>query len=498
MLWSLFSYALLLIFGIFLRRFLLQQFETEIIGYEGVIADIFSFIALADFGLDSLFNYRLYQAFAKEDKDRINKLANMYKLLWNLLGVAVMAMCVVLYISLPLIFKGKINNWPIFRISFILYALSVLSTYFLGYWRTILTASQKEYKAIRIETVINFVAFGCKALSLLIFKNYVLYLVLNAFFIILSKALVYFISKKEFSFFHSEKTDFSEFTAEGMIAEGPQLIMIKTADVVNWSSANLFTSLLINVSTAAMYSNYAIIGGAVWSAIASFLRPIRSTLADMLYKEEKDVSFAFYKTMDLACFFLATIMLVCYSVVFQPAIIFFFGEEFLLPMSFVYAYAFLYYLAAKSEATNSFRECFGDYKTESIFSLIAVLVMIVISTILSRLVGVGGIMISISVSYIVIWHSRKIILMKKFFKHSLLRSWLIEAAYLLLATIELVITVVLTKNISTSFMGMLIRAIIGVLIPTSINIILFRNSDLMKTVINFIKSKIFKKQHEEE
>ena len=66
MLWSLFSYGLLLIFGIFIRRFLLQQFETEIIGYEGVIADIFSFIALADFGLDSLFNYRLYKAFAEE------------------------------------------------------------------------------------------------------------------------------------------------------------------------------------------------------------------------------------------------------------------------------------------------------------------------------------------------------------------------------------------------------------------------------------------------
>ena len=34
MLYSLFSYALLLIFGIIIRRFLLQQFNTEIVGYE--------------------------------------------------------------------------------------------------------------------------------------------------------------------------------------------------------------------------------------------------------------------------------------------------------------------------------------------------------------------------------------------------------------------------------------------------------------------------------
>ena len=489
MLWSLFSYALLLFFGIVLRRLLLQNFDTEVIGYEGVIADMFSFIALADFGLDSLFNYRLYEAFAGNDNNRINKLSNMYKKLWNTLGFIVFAICTVLYFFLPNIFEGKINNWGIFRINFVLYAISVLSTYFLGYWRTILTASQKEYKAVKVETTINFVAFFLKLVSLLLFKDFILYLIINVLCILLSKFLIYIVTKKEFSFFHKVDVDASEFIDEGMISECPQLIMIKTADVVNWSSTNLFTSLLINIKTSALFMNYSIIGSAVWSAIASFLRPIRSTLADMIYKEDKEETFEFFKIMDLACFFIATIILVCYSVVFQPAIKMFFGEEYLLSSTFVYVYAVLYYFAAKTEATNSFRECLGDYKEESIYSFFAVITVIVLSYLLSKKLGLSGIILSTIISYLIVLHSRKNVLIKKFYNHSLLESWSSELMYFLLALIELSIAVLFTNKLSLDFFDMIIRGIIGVLVPTIINVIVFRKSRLLDMVINTVKNR---------
>ena len=115
MFYSLFSYVLLLIFGIIIRRFLLQQFDTEIVGYEGIIADMFSYVALADFGLDALFNYRLYEAFAKDDKERVNKLSNMYRILWNFLGMIVMIISIILFFSLNGIFTNKVNNWKVFN-----------------------------------------------------------------------------------------------------------------------------------------------------------------------------------------------------------------------------------------------------------------------------------------------------------------------------------------------------------------------------------------------
>ena len=492
MLYSFFSYALLLIFGIIIRRFLLQSFDTEIVGYEGVIADMFSFIALADFGLDSLFNYRLYEAFAKDDNDRINKLSNMYRTLWNSLGSLVSFICIVLFFILPYIFAGKISNWTVFRINFILYSLSALSTYFFGYWRSILTASQQEYKAIRIETIINFVGFVLKLLVLIFTRNFVLYLLVNTSLLILSKILVYLISKKEFSYVKKEKTSFSEFKDEGMLKETSQLIMIKTADVVNWSSANLFISLLLNVNTAALYFNYAIIGSAVWSAIANFLRPIKSTLADMIYKEEKEVSYSFFKVIDVACFFLGTILLSSYTIVFEPAIIFFFGSKFLLPMEFVIAYSLLYYFAAKSEATNCFRECFGDYKTESVFSFVAIIVAISVSIVLSKLIGLPGIIIATICSYLIIWHSRKMIVIKKFYNLSLLKSWLNELLFVLLALAELGLCYFISKYLPVDFFGMILRGVVGVVLPTIINIIIFRKSQFIDMLKNFVKDRFIK------
>ena len=493
MLYSLFSYALLLIFGIIIRRFLLQQFNTEIVGYEGIIADMFSYVALADFGLDALFNYRLYEAFAKDDKERVNKLSNMYRTLWNSLGLIVMIICIILFFSLNSIFKGKVNNWDVFKINFILYSLSSLSTYFLGYWRSILTACQKEYKAIRIETILNFIGFGTKLIVLIFTKNFVLYLLVNTAFILLNKLIVYLISKKEFSYFKKEKTTLSEFKKEGMLKECSQLIMIKTADVVNWSSTNLFISLLLNVNSATLYFNYAIIGSAIWSAIANFIRPIKSTLADLIYKESKEDSYNFYKVMDVGCFFLGVIILIGYATVFQSAIIFFFGEEYLLPLSFVYAYAFLYYFAAKSEATNLFRECFGDYKMESIFSFIAIVTAFILLIVLSKQLGVAGIIISTILSYLIIWHARKVIVISKFYNLSLLKSWLNELLYVILAAVELFICIKITDFIPLNFIGMMLRGIISVIVPTIINLIIFRKSQFMDTLktyaLNFISNR---------
>ena len=485
MFWSLFSYALLLAFGIIIRRFLLQQFDTEIVGYEGIIADMFSYVALADFGLDALFNYRLYEAFARDDKERVNRLSNMYRTLWNSLGMIVMIICIILFFSLNTIFTGKVNNWDVFKINFILYSLSSLSTYFLGYWRSILTACQQEYKAIRIETVLNFVGFATKLIVLITTRNFVLYLLVNTAFILLSKLIVYLISKKEFSYFRPEKTTLSEFKEEGMLKECSQLIMIKTADVVNWSSTNLFISLLLNVNTATLYFNYAIIGSAIWSAIANFIRPIKSTLADLIYKESKEDSYNFYKVMDVGCFFLAVIILIGYATVFQPAIIFFFGEEYLLPLSFVYAYAFLYYVAAKSEATNLFRECFGDYKMESIFSFIAIVVAFGLLVFLSGKLGVAGIIISTIISYMIIWHARKVIVISKFYDLSLLRSWLNELLFVLLGAIELFICIKITDFISMNFIGMLLRGMISIIVPTLINLIIFRKSQFIDTLKSY-------------
>ena len=493
MLYSLFSYALLLIFGIIIRRFLLQQFDTEIVGYEGIIADLFSYVALADFGLDALFNYRLYEAFAKDDKDRVNKLSNMYRTLWNFLGIIVMVICTILFFSLNSIFAGKVNNWDIFKINFILYSLSSLSTYFLGYWRSILTACQKEYKAIKVETILNFISFAIKLIVLLFTKNFVLYLLVNTFFILLSKLIVYLISKKEFTYYQPVKTSLSEFKKEGMLKECSQLIMIKTADVVNWSSTNLFISLLLNVNNATLYFNYAIIGSAIWSAIANFIRPIKSTLADLIYKESKEDSYNFYKVMDVGCFFLAVVILIGYATVFQSAIIFFFGEQYLLPLSFVYAYSFLYYFAAKSEATNLFRECFGDYKMESIFSFIAIITAFVLLVFLSKQFGVAGIILSTMISYLIIWHARKIIVISKFYNLSLIESWFNELLYVLLAASELFICIKITAFIPMNFIGMLIRGMISIILPTLINMIIFRKSQFMDTlktyILNFISSR---------
>lgn len=61
--------------------------------------------------------------------------------------------------------------------------------------------------------------------------------------------------------------------------------------------------------------------------------------------------------------------------------------------------------------------------------------------------------------------------------------------YFLLALIELSIAVLFTNKLSLDFFDMIIRGIIGVLVPTIINIVVFRKSRLLDMVINTVKNR---------
>ena len=75
------SYLLLSVLAIFVRKTFLWLLPIEFLGYEGLFGNIFSLIAIADLGIESIILYRLFPAFVKKKHDDINRLMRIYKLI---------------------------------------------------------------------------------------------------------------------------------------------------------------------------------------------------------------------------------------------------------------------------------------------------------------------------------------------------------------------------------------------------------------------------------
>lgn len=494
---STFSYCFLLLVALLVRRLLLHNFDVELVAYDGLLSNIFSLMAIAELGTSGLFDYRMYQAFAKEDTKRIIKLISMFRAAYHLIGLMITLLCVLVYFFLPVIFSGKVHLWGYFRLMYVIYAISTVGTYYLGYWRTLLVSGQKEYKIVTIQTVLNTATQLAKLVILWTTKSYLLYLLITCATNLSTQLLSKLYAKREYPEVHIVPVTWEDFKKEDMFREMRESILIKLASSIMYSTDNLIILMLVSTAASAMYNNYCLIGSSVIALFFKLIQPMHATIANMINKESKETSYALFQTLDLWCFFLASIILVCFSVVFQPAITVLFGEQFLLPYSFVTVYALQNYVNTKKQSVAELRGAFGEYHVERFYDVLGMVLNITLSLILGHFWGIAGIVIGTIVALLGFWNGFAVIVIKHFYQKSLFTFWGRELLFLLLALIELGIAYLVTRQIPYTFFGIILRGMFGVMIPTICNILLFYRTEAFQGAIRRLQAALisrFKKE----
>lgn len=479
---SLGSYGFLLVVGLLLRRLLLDNFDVELVAYEGLLSNIFSLLAIADMNVGGLFGYRMFRAFAEQDEARINQLTSMFRMMYRVIGYLMILGCGVIFFLLPVIFAGKVTMWGYFRAMYLIYAVSAVSSYFFGYWGTLLLAGQKDYQAVAIRTTIQFITQVLRVVILWTTKDFLLYLFVSMVSDLLIQLLIAYRAKKVYPNVKIVKVHWDEYRKEGFFTEMRQLLAIKFSTVVMDSTDSMLITFLIDIRSAALYANYCLIGSRILSIFTRLIAPAQATMADLINKESKVDSYKVYRTLDLGCFFLASILFVCFTVVFQPAITVFFGGDLLLPAGFVLAYSIQNYINMKWQAVRQLRGCFGEYRTEKKYSFIGTVINLLVSIFLAKIMGITGIVLGTIIAKLFFWMSDFIIVDRKFFGKALLIRWGREVFFLLLAFAELGVTRLITNRLPYTLWGMLSCGVVGVVVPTAINLLLFFRTEAFRGI----------------
>lgn len=476
-------YLLILVLGLIIRRLLLQEFDLEFVGYDALLSNIFGLIGIAEIGTDRILGYRLYEAFAKEDHPYISKLLSMYRAAYFCIAGVIAVLCTLLFFFLPVFFGEKVSDWGSFRLMYVLYALGTVASYLYGYWRTMLFAAQMEHKTIQTETAIQTLGMVVRVLVLSTIRSYPLYLVLTTAFTLIGGLRIAHVSKKQFQDIRIQKVSFSDYKEERFLEEVRDLLVIKVSTAANNATDSLLITMLIDVKTAALYSNYLLIGTHATNLIYKLIFPLAPSVANLVYKEPKEESLRFYRTMDLLCFFLSAVILSGFIVVFQNAISVFFGSQYHLPMSFVVCYAVLGYMRVKSQVTGTYHTCFGEFKIEKVYSIWGAILNIAASIVFLHYWGITGIIIGTLVAVAATWHGNFVITEKRLFQRNIGTLWLHEAAELLLAGMEAGAAWLIALSIPYTVGGMFLRCVISVAVPTMINLLIFWRSDAFQDIV---------------
>lgn len=480
------GYLVAFLLGLALRKTFIAHLDIINLGYESLFSTIFSVLFTADLGTGTLITYLLYAAFAAGDQAEVARLTAMYRRLnYILMGVIlILGTCVTPL--LPWLIKDDIQNWSYVYLIYALQMLALIAAYPFAYGERLLTADQKGFEAVRIQTGLRVVAQILKILVIFVYKSYVIYLCVTIVCNLAVSIGTYLRAKKLYPDAMGGKCSLADFRNVDFRKELRGVGVGRLLEVAYFATDSILISNMLGMRSMALYGNYTVISSNVNIMFSGLLQPMASSIGNYVNTERSSDSFRLFSTIDLVCFFSASFAMICYCVLFQPMISLLFGAEYLLSTGFVILFSISHYLAIKGYGILSFRSTFGNYQEEWLWKGLAAATNIVLSILFCRKWGVAGIVLGTDVSLVLLWIGRSQLSFRHLFHMSGAVYMVKQGLRFLLACGEMLLALYLTRALPVTIWGVLLRAVIC-LLPSGLNLLLFCRTEAFAQIIVYAK-----------
>ena len=256
----------------FISRIIFVKTLAEVyLGVNGLLSNVLGILSLTELGIGTAIGYSLYEPLAKKDNDKISSLMQFYKKAYHIIAIIVLLLGLVLLPVLPYLIKdtADIEN---LNIIYIIFLLNMVIGYLFSYKRTLITSDQKKYKIVPHIMTFDIITSISQIFVLLIFKKYIIYLLIQSVCTILENIVINKYIDKQYPYLNDKKEvkPIDKFELKTIKDKVKALLLHKVGSYTLCSTDNLIISKLIGIVTVGIYSNYSLIMNMISSFIYLF------------------------------------------------------------------------------------------------------------------------------------------------------------------------------------------------------------------------------------
>ena len=461
------------------------------LGVNGLLSNVLGILALTELGIGTAIGYSLYDPLAKGNKEKIRSLMAFYKKAYQIIALVVLVLGIILLPFLPYIIKEGTANIKNLNIIYIIYLINMVIGYLFSYKRTLITSDQKKYKIMPITMAFSIITATIQIIILLLFKNYIMYLLVQSICILFENIIVNRYIDKQYQFLSTKEAPKPiEKNELNKIKEKiKSLILHKVGSYTLTSTDNLIISKLIGIVTVGLYSNYSLIINMIASLIYVLTSNVISSLGNLIAVENYKKRLHVFNEMNLICFILYGISSVCLINLFNPFIELVFGKSYLIAMSIVYVIVANHYLTGMNNVVISIQTAAGLYEKDKYIPLIQSIVNLTISIYLGIKLGLIGVFIGTIISTMLPLIIKPYIVYKYIFKEKLsvyFKEFFVQTI-LIITSIFTSYIIIKYLNIKNIYLDIVIRLVISIIIPTILIYISYKNRKSYKDLIYRVK-----------
>ncbi len=496
------SVAAMLI-GYVLRVVFTHTMSESYVGLNGLFTDIVSILSFSELGIGTAIMYALYRPVAEGD---IEKQKSLMKLLRNFYMIVV-ALVAVLGCALMPFMRFIVKDYSDvghLTLIYILYLVNTACTYLLVYKKAMLDAQQKMYIGVLIQTISWILQDVFKIIALLVWHNFILFLVIGIVFTLLGNIVISVAANRAYPYLKDKDVKpLPREEKKRIFTNIRAMMMHKLGDVVVNNTDNLILSSFVGLLSVGSYSNYYLVLASIRQVMSQVFQGITASVGNLgVMEDEKQVESVF----DIALFlgqWMSGVVFICLFELLAPFVALSFGEKYLFSKGIVFVLCLNFYLNGLQNAVRTFKDSMGLFWYDRYKAIVQAALNIVISLILVKYMGVIGVFLGTTISMVLttFW-VEPYVLYKHGFKTSCRKYFIRLVIYAALMAVVALITDfvcgIAVRSIENLYVEIFVRLLICVVVSDVLFVLIYFWTDNFKSVINmavgYIKDKFGHKE----
>lgn len=449
------------------RMVFVANMPIEYVGLYGVFQNIFNFLAIADFGVNSALTYCLYEPLAHDRYSVVFALYRYIRKIFYLLGAIICLGGLICCWKIDFFVRPE-DMVPNIRLFFLMFMLAQASTYFCYSKAIIIDADQRQYITIFAVQGGNCVQLILQIIFVYFTKNYFIYLLIIIIVNFVKYLSVDRIAVKEypniFKAGFSKKENVPIDIARRLKGNIFPMFLHKLGKTVITSTDTILLSMLFGTALVGKYNNYVLLSNGFMTVFWLVSKAITSSIGDICVNQEEE-TVEIYNQIFFGNFALSVLSGILFTLIAQPFIILSFGSVNLISFSLVYTLGFNLFINSLRIVNSTFRDAMGLFSPDWYKPILEGLFNIVVSYLLALVIGPVGVILGTTLTYlcISIW-IEPFVIIRVGFKRKLSKYYFLMILYIIVYSVLSLFSLWIVKTLSVKsiILQLCVNILIGI------------------------------------
>lgn len=459
------------------RTFLVKILGSEILGINGLFTEVIAMMSLAELGVGMAIIYSLYKPINEANHKKISQLMSLYRTAYNVIALVTFVIGLAITPFVNYLITDVEYPASYIRLVFMLFVVKTSSTYLLSYKTALLNADQKQYIVSTITVVGKVITTAFTIVILILFNNYILYLVLLIAQSLITNGILAIYVDKQYPFLNS-KDRLSKEDRNEVLKNIKNIFVKRVSGVITSSTDNILISTLVSTIQVGIYSNYVMIFAIVRTLKQQFTNGLAASIGNLSVTEKPEKCIDVLKKLTFFYFIFACIMTAGLMAISNTFVSIWLGSEYVMKDTIVYLAVFNLFLEIICEPLWKYLEVSGLFKQDKNIGIAGSTVNLIVSILLGLEIGIEGIFIGTVCTQVI----QLILKIDLLFKHKFYSSpvsyyvmWIkMFAGFCFLLLLQIfVINKIAAHNIYVSF---IVKGVVSVFFALGVSVLVFVRS----------------------